>query len=191
MDLFEAVKNRRSIRNYRTDDVDDKAIEKILEAGRWAPSWANTQCWRFIVVRDPGTRAEIADTLFGIKLPDKQLDNPAKKAFKVVPAIIVVCAEMGKAGFNPRTGDPDTDKGDWLMFDVALAVQNMVLAAHAMGLGTVIVGAFDAPEVEKLLGVPSGYRAVTMFPVGMPDRKGSAPPRKELSEISFKERWGA
>jgi nitroreductase len=59
MDLFEAIKTRRSIRRYTPDPVDDNKVEAILEAGRWAPSWANTQCWRFIVVRDPEIRPEL------------------------------------------------------------------------------------------------------------------------------------
>jgi nitroreductase len=194
MDLFEAIKNRRSIRRYKSDPVDDKKIEAILEAGRWAPSWANTQCWRFIVVRDPKIRARLADTLMKIKLPDKELPNPAAIAFNTVPVIIAVCAEVGKSGSKRGTegGGVEyvTDKGDWFMFDTALAVQNMVLAAHALGLGTVIIGAFDAVQAEKALGVPRGYRVVTLFPVGVPDQEGKAPPRKELSEIVIKDKWG-
>ena len=76
------------------------------------------------------------------------------------------------------------------MFDTALAVQNMVLAAHDMGLGTVIIGTFDAAKAEKALGVPEGYRVVTLFPVGVPAREGKAPPRKELSEIAMRDGWG-
>ena len=76
------------------------------------------------------------------------------------------------------------------MFDTALAVQNMVLAAHAQGLGTVIIGAFDAPMVEKALGIPDGYRVVALFPVGVPEQEGKTPPRKELSEITRTDKWG-
>ncbi len=191
MDLFKAIKDRRSIRRYKTTPVDDKKIEAILEAGRWAPSWSNTQCWRFVVVRDPAVRAELAATLSRVKLPDKEILNPAAGAFDTAPVIIVVCAQTGKAGAKRgAAGEYATDKGDWFMFDAALAVQNMVLAAYGLGLGTVIVGAFDAPKAEKALGVPEGYRAVAMFPVGVPDQGGKAPPRKELAEIAFKDKWG-
>jgi nitroreductase len=195
MELFEAIKTRRSIRHYKSDPVDDKKIEAILEAGRWAPSWSNTQCWRFIVVRDPKIKAKVAETLLKFKLPDKEIPNPAINIINTVPVLIVVCAEMGKSGGPPgRGGGGDdafiTDKGDWFMFDSALSVQNMVLAAHALGLGTVILGTFDAAQVEKALGVPRGYRVVTMFPVGVPDREGKAPLRKELSEIVVKDKWG-
>ena len=191
MELFEAIKNRRSIRRYTDAPVDDKKIETILEAGRWAPSWANTQCWRFAVVRDPKVKAELAKTLMGIKLPDKEIPNPAAIAFSIAPVVIVVCAEIGKSGGkHGSTGEYVTDKGDWFMFDTALAIQNMVLAAHALGLGTVIIGAFDAVQAEKALGVPQGYRAVAMFPVGVPALPGKTPPRKELSELIIKDKWG-
>jgi nitroreductase len=193
MELFEAIKTRRSIRRYKADPVDDTQIEAILEAGRWAPSWANTQCWRFIVVRDPAIRAKVAESLMKIKLPDKEVENPGAKAINTVPVLIVVCANMGKSGTKPGSGGGAefvTDKGDWFMFDTALAVQNMVLAAHALGLGTVIIGAFDAQKAEQALNLPQGYRVVTFFPVGVPDQEAKVPPRKELSEIVIKDRWG-
>jgi nitroreductase len=194
MELFEAIKKRRSIRRYKADPVDDKKIEAILEAGRWAPSWSNTQCWRFVVVRDAKLRAKLADTLMRIKLLDKEVPNPGSIAINTVPVVIVVCGEIGKSGTKPGPGggggDYVTDKGDWFMFDTALAVQNMVLAAHAQGLGTVIIGAFDAAQAEKALNVPKGYRIVTFFPVGVPDQEGKTPPRKELSEIVIKNKFG-
>ena len=76
------------------------------------------------------------------------------------------------------------------MFDVALAMQNLVLAAHSIGLGTVHVGAFDAQEAAKLLGVPSGIVVVEMTPVGIPQKEGSPPPRKELSQLVYYDRYG-
>ena len=193
MELFEAIKNRRSIRRYTSDPVSDEKIEAILEAGRWAPSWSNTQCWRFIVVRDPEIKAKLAGTLLKSKLADKEIDNPAINIINTVPVVIAVCAEMDKTGGPPGSGGGGkfiTDKGDWFMFDAALAVQNMVLAAHGLGLGTVILGTIDAAKAEKVLGVPKGYRFVTLFPVGVPAREGKVPHRKELSEIAFKDRWG-
>jgi nitroreductase len=193
MDLFEALKGRRSIRRYRTDPVDDKQIEAILETGRWAPSWANTQCWRFIVIRDANVKAQLAETMMTVKLPDREIPNPALNAMSTAPVVIAVCAEMGKSGVKHGTGDTSieyaTDKGDWFMFDIALAVENMLLAAYGQGLGTVIIGAFDAPKAEKILNVPKCYRIVTFFPVGVPELPGKAPPRKELSEIVIKDKF--
>jgi nitroreductase len=121
------------------------------------------------------------------------VENPGIKMINKVPVIIVVCAEIGKSGGNPGPGGAKgefiTDKGDWFMFDTALAVQNMILAAHDLGLGTVIIGTFDAKKAEKALDVPEGFRVVTFFPVGVPAQQGKTPPRKEISEITYYNRW--
>jgi nitroreductase len=128
-----------------------------------------------------------------VKLPDKEIPNPALNAFNIAPAIIAVCAETGKAGVAHGAGNGEvkyaTDKGDWFMFDTALAIENMALAAHALGLGTVIIGAFEAAIAEKILNAPKGYRAVAMLTVGVPEQPGKAPPRKELAEIVFKDKF--
>jgi len=188
MEVFEAIKNRRSIRQQKSDPIDDETLQTVLDAARWAPSWRNTQCWRFVVVRDSKIKAEIANSLYKIKRDDTMHENAAAKAIIQAPVLIVVCAEMGKSGCRPD-GTPTTDKGDWYMFDVALAMQNLVLAAHALGLGTVIVGAFDAPKTAKILGVPNGYSVVAMTPLGVPEQEGRVTPRKELSEIVFDDKW--
>ena len=95
---------------------------------------------------------------------------------------------MGKAGY--KGGQATTDKGDWFMFDVALAMHNLVLAAHALGLGTVYVGLFDAKKVASILSVPEGYCAVAITPLGYPDEIKEPRPRKELGEIVHYDRWG-
>lgn len=193
MDLFEVINNRRSIRKYTGAPVDDKKIETILEAGRWAPSWANSQCSRFVVVRDAKTRAALGDALAKIVLPDgKEMSQPSVAAINTVPVVIVVCAQIGVSGSKPGgSGGINyvSDKGDWFMFDTALATQNMVLAAHALGLGTVILGWFDAAKVEKAIDCPKGFRVVCMFPVGVPAGDSKTPPRKELKEISFTDKF--
>jgi nitroreductase len=180
LEVLEAIRTRRSIRKYRADPVDDKTVELVLEAARWAPSWANTQCWRFIVVRDSKIKAGLADTL--------PSDNPAYDAIGNAPVVIVACAELGKSGY--REGKPETDKGDWYMFDVALAMQNLVLAAQSLGLATVHVGRFDAKRAETILGVPQGFCVVEMTPLGYPDQQRNPRPREELSEIVFYDRFG-
>ena len=190
MDVFEAIRNRRSIRHYRTDPVDDKTVEAVLEAAHWAPSWGNIQCWRFIVVRDPKIKSVIADTLMKIRIDNEWVENAAAKAIKQAPVLVVLCAEKGKAGCHPD-GTPITDKGDyWFMFDVALAMESLVLSAHALGLGTVIVGGFDAVKAAQVLAVPAGFSVVTMTPLGVPDRKGQVSPRRQLSEVLYREKYG-
>ena len=180
MEVLEAIKARRSIRRYKTTPVDDKTLELVLEAARWAPSWANTQCWRFIVVRDSKIKGDLADMI---------RDNPATDAIRNAPVVIVACAELGKSGYYD--GEAATDQGDWYMFDVALAMQNLVLAAHSVGLGTVHVGLhFDTKKVARILGIPEGFRAVEMTPLGYPDYEPKPRPRKELSEIIFYDRYG-
>ena len=183
MEVLEAIKTRRSIRQYKTTPVDNKAIELVLEAARWAPSWANTQCWRFVVVRDSKMKSELADVL--------SANNSAADAVRGAPVVIVACAELGKAGyFRGEPGKPVTDKDDcWYMFDVALAMQNLVLAAHSIGLGTVYVGAFDARKAADILEVPLGYCVVAITPLGYPDQSPGPRPRKELSEIAFTDKF--
>ena len=180
MEVLEAIKTRRSIRKYKSTPVDDKTLELILDAARWAPSWANTQCWRFIVVRNSASKSKLAETL--------NETNPARDAVRNAPLLIVACAELGKAGH--KDGEPVTDKGDWFMFDVALAMQNLVLAAHSLGLGTVYIGRFDAKEAARILAIPQGNCVVAMTPLGYPDEIKDPRPRKELAEIVFADKWG-
>jgi len=180
METLEAIKTRRSIRKYKATPVDDSTLEQVLEAAQWAPSWANTQCWRFVVVRDTGIRTQLAEALSS--------NNPATDAILNAPLVIVACAQKKRSGHYH--GEPSTDKGDgWLMFDAGLAMQNLVLAAHALGLGTVHVGAFDAKKAEGILGVPEEYCVVEMTPLGYPDQEARTPPRKELAEIVFYEKF--
>jgi len=186
MDVLEAIRNRRSIRKYKTDPLDDKTLETVLEAARLAPSWANTQCWRFIVVKDAPTKDRLADTL----APNPTLGtNPALKAIKNAPLLIVACAEKGVSGYFQ--GKESTDKGDsWYMFDIALAMENLVLAATSLGLGTVHVGLFDNPKVESILEIPDNYCVVEMTPLGWPEYQPNPRPRKDLHEIVFYEKFG-
>jgi len=179
MEVLEAIKTRRSIRKYKATPVDGKTIELVLEAARWAPSWANTQCWRFVVVQDKDIKNKLADTL--------NPTNSAIDAIRQAPLVIVACAELGKSGCYD--GVPATDKGDWYMFDVALAMQNLVLTAHSLGLGTVHVGLFDAKRVATILEVPPGFCVVEMTPLGYPDQVRNPRPRKELSEIIFYDKY--
>ena len=188
MEIIEAIKTRRSIRRYKPDPIDDKTLEIVLDAARWAPSWKNTQCWRFIVVRDENIKAELADSLVKVDAGDTVFDNPSIRAVKQAPVVVVACAKMGKSGYN--LGKPDADKGDcWYMYDVALAMQNLALAAHSLGLGTVTVGGMDARKVASILELPEDFRVITLTPFGYPDQEVKPTPRKELSEIVFYDKY--
>ena len=176
MEVYEAIESRRSVRKYQTDPVDEQTLNKVLEAARLAPSWDNTQCWRFIVVRDAGIKSELAKTL-----PE---DNPARKAIGNAPVVIVACAKLGEAGY--LDGELSSDKGDWYMFDVALAMQNMVLEAQALGLATVYVAWFDEAKATELLEVPEGHCVLAMTPLGYPAQHPNPMPRKKLDEIQLR-----
>ncbi|MCD6568144.1 MAG: nitroreductase family protein [Dehalococcoidia bacterium] len=180
MEIMEAIRTRRSIRSYKTEPVKEESINSVLDAARWAPSWANTQCREFIVVKEGETRRRLAETL--------PLWNSARLAIAQAPVLIVACARLGRSGFID--GELNTDKGDWYMFDVALAMQNLTLAAHALGLGTVHVGAFDAREAARILQVPAGVVVVEMTPLGYPAEDGRTPHREPLSEMVFHETYG-
>lgn len=180
MDVLEAIKTRRSIRKYKSDPVDEEKLRTVLEAARWAPSWANTQCWGFIVIKNPETKRKLAETLLIER-------NPATEAVKTAPVLIVACARLGLSGFY--RGAPLTDKGDFFMFDVALALQNLTLAAHELGLGTVHVGAFDAKKVAEILAVPTGVCVVELMPLGHPLEVPKAPLRKELKDFVHFEKY--
>ena len=184
MEVLEAIKTRRSVRKYKATPIDDKTLQLVLEAACWAPSWANTQCWRFIVVRDSNIKVELAQALRG-KVSD--VPNAATDAIRNAPVVIVACAELGKSGHFE--GKPATDKDDWYMFDVALAMQNLALAAHSLGLGTVYVGNFDAKKVASILKVPPGFCVVAITPLGYPDQEPKTRPRRELSQTVFYDKY--
>jgi len=179
MDLMEVIKGRRSIRKYKPDPVSEEVLQKVFEAVRWSPSWANTQCWEVIIVRDPNMKSELANTLTAT--------NPARSSIAGAPLVVVLCGKKGISGFEK--GEAATVKGDWLMFDTGIAMQNLCLAAHALGLGTVVVGLFDHKKVEEILGLPQNVEVVAMTPLGYPAVQRSAPKRKEVSEFVFSERY--
>jgi len=185
MDLLKVIHERRSIRKYRQDPVPEEIIIEILEAARRSPSWANTQVWRFIVVKDQAIKERFAAEIF----PGA---NPARQAIIDAPVLICVAAQRGLSGFHK--GQVTTDKGDWFMFDAGIAMEHIVLAAWNFGLGTVHVGLFDAKKAEEILKIPDGFSITEMAPLGYFDETpGEAPkqtPRKPLKEIAYLNTFG-
>lgn len=180
MNAMDAIRGRRSLRKYKTDPVPDEALSAVLEAVRWAPSWANTQCWELIIVKDPKVKSELATTL--------PKGNPAISSVTEAPLILVLCGKKGTSGYYK--GQAATEKGDWLMFDTGLAMENLSLAAHTLGLGTVVIGLMDHRKAGEILGVPQDVEVVAMSPLGYPATAGSTPKRKEVSEFVSYERFG-
>ena len=180
MEVMEAIKTRRSVRQYQSTPIEERDLMAVIEAACWAPSWANTQCWRFVIVRDPEKKSQLADTLSS--------SNRGIRAIKEAPVLIVACAELGKSGYFG--GKSSTDKGDWYMFDVALAMQNLVLAAHSLGLGTVHVGYFNARKAAEVIMLPEGFVVVEMTPLGYPNEEPPVKSRKDIQESVYYEIYG-
>ncbi len=179
-DLMEIIRGRRSIRKYEPTEVPQAALDTILEAVRWAPSWTNCQCWEVVVVKDAAVKEKLQATL-----PPK--GNPAVKAMVEAPVVLAICGKLKTSGYYK--GQPSTKFGDWFMFDLGIASQNICLAAHHLGLGTVVVGLFDHDRAAEVLGVPEGYELVVMIPLGYPAKQGTAPARRQIEEFTHHERF--
>lgn len=166
--VMEVITGRRSIRRYTRDEVPEQALRDIVEAVRWAPSWANTQCWEIIVVSDQLIKEQLQAVL--------SPKNPAGPAMASAPLVVAVCGKNRTSGFYK--GEAVTRFGDWKLYDLGLATQNILLAAASHGLGTVVVGAFDHAEAGRILGLPEDVEVVTLVPLGYPDHEPGAPKRK-------------
>lgn len=181
MELTQAIMERRSVRKFSDYVVTDDELKELLDAARWAPSWANTQVWEFIVVRNREMIEKVTATYAEF--------NPAVKCSKTASVLVVFCAKTGVSGSK---GDGEATKfSNWFMFDVGMAVQNFCLKAHEMGLGTVVVGLMDHNACWKVLSLPDGYEVVVSVPVGRPAVEGrKGPPRKSIAECSHLDRFG-
>jgi len=171
--FMEIVQGRRSIRRYQNREIPEEHLTAILEAVKWSPSWANTQCWEAIVIRDPAIKQKVQETLTP--------GNPASKAVVEAPVVMALCAMLARAGY--KKGEATTKFGDWFLFDMGIATQTLCLTAHSLNLGTVIVGLFNHDAAKEVLRVPQGYEVVTLIPLGYPAQDSKAPPRKAIEEF--------
>jgi len=178
-DLTEVIRDRRSIRKYEEKDISPDVLNEVLEAVRWAPSWANTQCWEVIVIKDTAVREKLQETIAP--------KNPATKAIVAAPVLLALCGKLKVSGYYD--GNVTTKFGDWFMFDLGIATQNICLAAHNAGLGTVIVGLFDHDKAKQVLQVPEGHELVALIPMGYPAKSPSAPKRREVNEFTHFEKF--
>jgi len=167
VDVFEAIRARRSVRRFMREPIAPEVLEELLSAAVLAPSAGNAQPWRFIVVRDPQLKEGLVAAAYG------------QSFLGEAPVVIVVCADLERARRAYR------ERGETLycLQDTAAAVQNLLLAATAKGLGTCWVGAFDEGRVAELLGLPRGLRPVALIPVGRPAESPRPRPRRPLSEL--------
>jgi nitroreductase len=164
MDIFEAIRTRRSIRKYKKEPIPNDKLEMIFEAARLAPSAANRQPWRFIVVQDA--------------IRKKTLAEAANNQTFLGDAAAIVAT----------VGDPEVS-ARWHERDPMIALEHMVLAAAAIGYGTCWIGAFDEDAVKRLLKIPAKMRVIALLPIGVPNETPTPRPRKELSELFFREEW--
>lgn len=172
--FMEVIKDRRSIRRYQERELPEDLLDHVLEAVQWSPSWANTQCWEVVVVKDPQTKQEIQEKM--------GKGNPATKAIMEAPIILAICGKLHSSGYYKD--EVATKFGDWFMFDLGLATQSLCLTAHHLGLGTVIVGLFDHDGVKEILHIPDGYELVVLIPLGFPARESGAPKRRDVTAFT-------
>ncbi|HOP64011.1 MAG TPA: nitroreductase family protein [Spirochaetota bacterium] len=181
MELHDAIMSRRSVRKFTDYHVTDEEISKLMEAAQWAQSWSNTQCWEFIIVRDKELIEKIVGTY--------SETNPARKGSLSASVLIAVCGKSDLPGY--KNGEKSTKFDSWYMFDLGIAVQNIALTAHNLGLGTVVVGSMDQGKCAELLDVKAPYELVAIMPVGQPvEFKKEGPKRREIADFTHKERFG-
>ena len=171
MDLLEIIKNRRSIRVFKKQDVPQDIIEKLLEAARWAPSAGNVQPWAFVVAISQKMKQNLSMAAFG------------QKDLEEASVVFVVCADekLAEQSYGVR------GKSLYCLQDTAAAIQNILLTAHSLGLGSCWIGAFNEDEVRKVIKAPKEMRPVALVPIGYPNEAPPARRRRPLSEIVHKE----
>lgn len=177
MNVYQAIRHRRSVRAYLPTPIPPDALSRLREALRWAPSACNLQPWRFIFISDPSRRLEVA------RLCRQQL------WMAQAPLTMVACGLVDQA--YKRMGGYASS----IDIDVAIAVDHLTLAAVTEGLGTCWIGAFDEAALKHLLQVPAGVKIVALTPVGYPASPDLLHPlddsqRKPPSQVFDREQWG-
>lgn len=161
MEVLEAIKGRRSVRSFLDQPVEREILEQLVEAAIWAPSGGNAQTWRFVVITDPERIRRIKTVSPGL------LGDP--------PAVIAVCQDLNEA----RAKGGEQGANFLAYVDAAMATQNLLLAAHAAGLGTCVVASFHRGAVGRLLGLPDGVEPLLLVSVGWPATVPPPPRRRE------------
>ncbi|MGH7276638.1 MAG: nitroreductase family protein [Candidatus Rokuibacteriota bacterium] len=203
MDFFDVVTTQRATRRLKPDPIPDAALRKIMDAAVCAPSGGNRQGWSFLVVRDAAKRARLGELYreaWGdlMKVPfyrDAAAAPPDSAAGKMLssarhlaehlgeaPVLVLACIAID-AGTKPTltTGA-----------SIYPAVQNIMLAARALGIGSCIttIHKFRDAQVKELFAIPAEVETAALIPLGSPLRKFGRPPRRPLGEVAFADRWG-
>jgi nitroreductase len=169
MAILEEILNRRSIKEFKTKPIEKDKLERVLEAGRLAPSAKNRQEWRFIVLQKEQLREKVKEAAFG--------DEKVGQA----PAIIAMCTRKVEYIMpNGQLSDP---------IDLAFAAAFMVLQAVAEGLGTYVLSTYDEQMVRDLITVPYSMRVVLLILIGYPESIPEPTPRKALKRITAFDHW--
>lgn len=165
MEVFNVIKNRRTIRRYKVGvEVDEDKVLRIMEAGRLAPSAGNRQPWSFIVVKDSDMKKKLVDACRG-------------QGFVADASFVIVVL-----------GDPNISR--WYKQDPFIAASFMTLEAYEEGLGVCWIGAFDEDKVKDVLGIPKEQSVIIILTVGVPDETPPPRPRKPLEELFYLDRYG-
>lgn len=179
-EVLDAIRDRRSIRKFRSAPVDDEKIKAVLSAGQWAPSFMNLQPWKFVVIRDDAVKGRLREILM---LPFMATDYRRTTAYDFlaeVPVIIVVCV------------DTERDELHYVE-DGATATQNMALAAHSLGLASYWIGVFNHGDIEdairEALEIPDHFRIISLLPIGVPDEHPTRT-RNDLESVVWYEKFG-
>jgi nitroreductase len=203
MDFFEVVTTQRAIRRLKPDPVPDVLIRRILDAAVCAPSGGNRQNWGFVVVRDPATRTrlgEIYRECFSelLKVPyyrDAAAAPPDSPAGKVLASARHLAEHLGEAPVLILACVSADGTRPTLLTGASIypAVQNILLAARALGLGSCLttIHRFRDQLVRELLGIPPEFETAALIPLGWPLGKFGRPPRRPFSEVTYADRWGA
>lgn len=183
-DFEQLVASQRAIRKFDGRDIDEAVIEAVLRAATRAPSARNIQPWRFIVVREAETKRRLGEIFDELGSQLYGAGAPERTPWAEVAVLIVVCAENAFG-----TGDSAATA---LGASIFPAVQNLLLAAHALGLGTVLTTRWKAREAElrPILGMPENVSIHAIVPMGWPETRPGRNRRRPVREVAFRERFG-
>ena len=174
--VFEVIRERRSVRSYLDQPIEEEKINLILESARLAPSASNSQPWHFYVVKNKDKIKALSEKM---PLGSKLVINSF-----MAQAPVIIVATAGPIPFLQKFLSYLVNKR-WYYLDVAIALEHMVLTAWDLGIGSCWIGWFDEKKIKKLLDIPAKQEVIAMLTLGYPKEKGSHFPkhRKKLEEI--------